>query len=128
VVNPKDDYMLLRAQLCERGFEDRPASEIVRSLQLVLDRFLQLRSLARSGCILQVNPPHFDAGGRVDALKKPAVSLGEGRPQHLVATHDFAERPLQRHHVEPAPQPERKDDVVGAAQRIELMQEPEPFL
>ena len=68
------------------------------------------------------------SGRGVDVLERLAVDHRERRPQSFVPRNQLIQTPRQDLAVEPSSYPDRDGNVVRAAARVELLQEPEPAL
>ena len=66
-------------------------------------------------------------GGSMTCTGSPAVA-GEAGAQRLVAADDLRQGALQRLRVQPAAQAQGGGQVVGAAPRLQLVDEPQPLL
>ena len=72
--------------------------------------------------------PFESRSARADRLDRPAVALGEGAAQHVVPVGELGQRPVEELDVQGAVDAQRDRQVVRDVGRVELVQEPEPFL
>ncbi len=123
VVQHQQQHMFLGGDPEQRGPQGRFTAQVEGVGRLLAQHPGQLR--------LRGHPHRHverEGAGVQDALAGPAVRGGEHRPQHLVAHHHIAHRPLQRHRVHTTRQPERHGDVVGRVRALQLAQEPQTTL
>src|SRR5712692_4156660 len=76
----------------------------------------------------QVNYPQSDFGCFMDDLYRLSVRLRKACPQRLVPAHDLSHALFKRCGLQSSSQSHGQRDVIGRAQRRQLLQKPEPLL
>src|SRR5262249_42349317 len=128
VVHTQQKDMILLCQTQEGGAEQRSSLQVERTLSL-----FGHRTTSRSPPILgRQTLPILHGKDHLccvsNHLYRLVLMQREGRPQHLVTTHDLAQALLQRCLVQSASQPQCARNVVEAAARLQLIQEPQTLL
>ncbi len=128
VVHGELDGPVLRSQAHQEGVQERPLAQVERALPLLHDA---AHGLLQAVLLPQRGHVHHRGGerrGREDHLHRLAVPLHQRGAHRLVAAHQLRDAAPQRRHVQRAAQAEPAGHVVGGADGVELVDEPEPLL
>jgi hypothetical protein len=128
VVHHEEYDVILLVEPQQRHAQHGPLRQIEGAARLLLGEPPRLGLARRRGQVREVFRGQRDGRGRADDLHRPAVLLGEGRAQNLVAAHHLVERLLQRADVEAAVKAHGERHVVEVAARLQLVEEPEALL
>src|SRR5262245_34479416 len=116
------------AQLAELGAQERAPREVERLSRLAARPAPAFHPPLASSRTTEIDNLHRKRRLLADALMWLTPLRREGRPQRLVAPHDFEKAPHERIHMERPLHAHRYRDVVGGAALHELVEDPEPLL
>src|SRR4029077_19312929 len=131
VMHAEEQYVLGvlgGAEAQERAAQQRAPLEVERPVRLVRGDAPRPPSRLRRAETGEIDQRQRERRRRRDDLDRPAVALGEGGAQRLMAPYDLGEDGGEQGRRQDAPGGERKRHVVDAAAREHPVEEPEPFL
>jgi hypothetical protein len=124
-----DQHHLVRCGKAQHAdAQERPLGQIERPGDLGDSQLQSLGLTHRRREICQVHQRQVPRRGRLDDLDGPIGPRLEGGAQRLMTADDLVECGGKRREIERPFQPDHSGNAVACAARLELVQEPEPFL